>query len=100
LFPKTSNTPPPTNAIARYLDGTQINSFLSSREADALIGKGDDPYSLFVFISLALYIVKLFMTSRRLRDPPSLNETDQHGDNRKHQQDVNKPGHRVTAHQS
>ena len=35
----------------------------------------------------------------RLKHSPPLNNPDQHDDNGNHQQDVNKPSHRVTAHQ-
>jgi hypothetical protein len=37
--------------------------------------------------------------SELLKNAPALNDANQHNDNGYHQQDVDKPAHRVTAHQ-
>jgi len=62
-------------------------------------------YLLFDF-GLSLFNLFLFFrgffarfTFNRSYGTPALNEADYHNDNGNHNQDVNKPSHRVTGHQ-
>jgi hypothetical protein len=46
------------------------------------------------------FLASIRQTNGFLHRSSSLNEPDQHRNNGKHQQEVNKPSHRVTAHQA
>src|SRR5258707_9212904 len=61
------------------------------------------PKAISIMAIIRVFIMSLrfsFSSKRFLQDSAALNDPDQNHDNGNHQQDVNKPAHRVTAHQS
>jgi len=89
-----------------YVQGADIDRLSSGPVSDARVSEhhnadndqdaGNDGLGSH---GISGFLASIRQTNGFLHQPSSLNEPDQHHDNGNHQQEVNEPSHRVTAHQ-
>src|SRR4030042_2415996 len=89
-----------------YMQRAEIDRFSSGLVSDTRVSEHDDAENDqyagndgFGSHGTSSFLASIRQTNGFLHRSSSLNDVDQHHDNGKHQQEVNEPSYRVTAHQ-